>query len=452
MKYVHKISLAFVFLSILSYRLKAQEIDFDRLLESEVENINPVYKPVVGLGVGYFGFIGNIKNNINNPLLGNMGYKINVSTFIDGPKHFKLNLFALITNPLQNQGLTVNQVSYNDPSKNLNFQTSLTIFGLNVHYDFDHFISKSSFVRPFISLGVENVLYNSMTDLKGVYKTPNGGEITINYNYWNDGTIRDLPQIANRPSQIIQRDYVYETPLSGDKNTIAIPLDIGLDFNITNRTTARIGYSYNYTFTDHIDGMLAGGNNDKFTFTYLSLHIDMFSDPKMLKIRKLIEVLDNADYDVLFGDEDNDGVPDIIDKCLHTPKGIPVDSVGCPFDDDHDGVPNYLDKEPNTRPGAIVDANGVEIPDDEVWKNLNQEALNRKEVETYISIMNNISAGSSRRLGKVEIPAKFKFIDTDGDGYISFDEVLKAIDDFFDFNSDLSTQDIYELNDFFFSQ
>ena len=31
-------------------------------------------------------------------------------------------------------------------------------------------------------------------------------------------------------------------------------------------------------------------------------------------------------------------------------------------------------------------------------------------------------------------------------------EVLKTIDAFFDFDSDLTTQDIYELNDFFFSQ
>ena len=50
------------------------------------------------------------------------------------------------------------------------------------------------------------------------------------------------------------------------------------------------------------------------------------------------------------------------------------------------------------------------------------------------------------------LPAKFKSVDLDGDGYISFDELLKAIDDYFDFSSTLSSKEIYELQDFFFEQ
>ena len=126
----------------------------------------------------------------------------------------------------------------------------------------------------------------------------------------------------------------------------------------------------------------------------------------------------------MFGDEDGDMVPDVIDKCLHTPKGVLVDSVGCPYDTDGDGVPDYMDKQPNTPPGAIVDLDGVEISDDVVWANLNLDALPRSEVEMYLSVMNNLGSGTSRRFGKVEIPPKFKSLDLDGDGYISFDEVL----------------------------
>lgn len=42
-------------------------------------------------------------------------------------------------------------------------------------------------------------------------------------------------------------------------------------------------------------------------------------------------------------DKDHDGVWDKIDLCPNTPRGVEVDSVGCPLDEDHDGVPDYLD-------------------------------------------------------------------------------------------------------------
>jgi outer membrane protein OmpA-like peptidoglycan-associated protein len=57
-------------------------------------------------------------------------------------------------------------------------------------------------------------------------------------------------------------------------------------------------------------------------------------------------------------DSDNDGVPDTIDKCPGTPKGVKVDKNGCPVDSDGDGVPDYLDKCPGTPKGVKVDKNG----------------------------------------------------------------------------------------------
>jgi len=57
-------------------------------------------------------------------------------------------------------------------------------------------------------------------------------------------------------------------------------------------------------------------------------------------------------------DADEDGVPDLIDKCPNTPKGVKVDAIGCPLDSDGDGVPDYLDKCPNTPFGTKVDATG----------------------------------------------------------------------------------------------
>jgi len=66
----------------------------------------------------------------------------------------------------------------------------------------------------------------------------------------------------------------------------------------------------------------------------------------------------------LWPDADGDGVPDHLDKCPNTPKGVAVDANGCPPDSDGDGVPDYLDKCPNTPAGMKVDSRGCPIDSD----------------------------------------------------------------------------------------
>jgi OOP family OmpA-OmpF porin len=61
-------------------------------------------------------------------------------------------------------------------------------------------------------------------------------------------------------------------------------------------------------------------------------------------------------------DSDGDGVIDARDKCPNTPRGVKVDSVGCPLDSDRDGVPDYRDRCPGTPIGVKVDANGCPLP------------------------------------------------------------------------------------------
>jgi len=465
MKRLFNISvLLFALLFLILFSNYSQERDWEKYLIEDVENINPVYKPVVGIAMGYLNFYGNVKNNISNPLNGSMALKINMHAFVDQAKHYKFNVYVMTTYITQTP-LTVNQRSFTIPSKNFNFQTDFLIFGANIHYDFDHFIKKNSFVRPFISIGVEDVSFNSKANLFGKYFDGAAWHDNVRYYYWTDGTVRNRPQSDERQSYFMGRDNSYETDMRSDtslnnlgsysQNTFAIPVEVGLDFNITNRTSIRLGYAYNFTFSKYIDynkNITLNPGFDKFGYTYVSLHFDLFSDPKMLRLNRLLAMVEDNDIDVMFGDDDNDGVPDAIDKCPNTPKGVLVDSVGCPFDKDGDGVPDYLDKDNNSAPGAIVDQDGVEIPDANVWEVLSQEALPRPQVEMYLSLMNNLASGSGRKFGKAEIPPKFKALDLDGDGYISFDEVIKAIDAFFDFDSDLSTDDIYELNDFFFSQ
>ena len=433
---------------------QAQENVWEDLLKQEVEVANPVYKPVVGFGVGVMNFFGDVRNQPNNLMNGTAGYKVNIATFIDSKHFFKGNFYLL------GGSLTGNEHSTADLAHNLNFQSDIMCFGINIEYGFGHIWKKETILRPFVSLGIENIQFNPKGDLMlDAEKQP--------YNYWPDGSIRNL-SYPSAGATIIYRDYTYETDLrqadlygkgSYSQNTFAIPLDAGLDFNITSRVTMRLGTSIHYTFTDYMDnlggtnninnGINYGGRkgNDWFTFSYVTFHLDLFSDAKTKLVEKLFADVDNFDY-AFYEDEDNDGVFDGWDKCPGTPKGVPVDSVGCPFDDDNDGVPNYMDKQLNTPPGAVVDKDGVAITDDQVLAVLNADAMKHSEVALYRMTYLGFNG---KRLSK-GIPDKFKFLDTDKDGYLSFDEVLTAIDNFFDYQTSLTVEDIYELNDFFFSQ
>ena len=100
-------------------------------------------------------------------------------------------------------------------------------------------------------------------------------------------------------------------------------------------------------------------------------------------------------------DKDKDGVWDKIDLCPNTPRGVEVDSVGCPIDSDHDGVPDYLDNCPNTPAAAIgfVDSVGCELDSD------------HDGVPDYMDQCPNTPAAAIGHVDSVGCP-----LDTDGDG------------------------------------
>jgi len=102
-------------------------------------------------------------------------------------------------------------------------------------------------------------------------------------------------------------------------------------------------------------------------------------------------------------DSDGDGVPDSMDKCPNTPKGVKVDSVGCPLDSDHDGVPDYLDKCPGTPEGIKVDANGCEI-EEIVLKGVNFENDSAKLLPASTTVLDSVvSVLKQRPTAKAEI-------------------------------------------------
>jgi len=455
-----------------------------QFLEEVVEVENPVYKPVISFGTGLMHYMGDIKNPSKNPLLGNFGYKLNVSTFIGKKNNYKLNFFLMYGN-LQGHDFDISLAMQSDPDKlpfdnrftdlrviyhNSSFRTETYMLGANVEYGFSHIASLNRRFKPYFSIGVSSLIFSPKGNIFFGDDISNPAQF---YNFWSDGTIRNIPESAPNSwnARFRSFDNDYETDLVGrdfhgigkySTTTAVFPAEFGIDFYLSYRVNLRVSATYFYALSDLIDnydqrvaelyGTEHNGLNDMFLFTNVSLHFDMFSDPKYLKVDRDFAMLDfdESMYEILFADQDLDGIWDRIDECPDTQVGAEVDSLGCPFDMDGDGIPDIIDLEPNTPSGSIVDKTGSQLTPEmlaEMFTNPN--AVRREEVRVA-PVLPIWTRNITFEPGKV--PNKFKPVDKDGDGYVSFQELLLTIDDFFDDKTTYKLDDIYDLNNFFFSQ
>lgn len=421
--------------------LFSQEVLYDSMLTQVFVVENPVTKPEIALGIGTFNFLGDVKNNFKQPIGGTPGIRINVSTFLDSKNRYKLNIFALRGNLSGSQVLEGN---------NLNFRTELTNLGASFQYSFGHWLNFKNPLLPFVSAGIETVQFNPKGDLT----TASGDQ----YPWVSD------PAFTYN-NNIIPRDYVFESNLrlsdlnytgNYSKSTVAIPLEVGADIRLSPRLFLRLGTSWHFTLSDNIDNLSPGGpllttntRNDWFQYSYFSVHLDPFSEAGTLS---LLNLYAEAETDPeMVADEDRDMVFDFYDECPGTPDGVEVDSVGCPLDSDRDGFADYLDSQPNSPAGAMVDAEGVAITGDDVVELFYYgEGVRRGELEYYL--LSKMMVRDYIAFRSVGIPATFKEFDVNEDEEISFEELLLAIDRFFDYETFLSMSDIYELIEYFFSQ
>ncbi len=100
-------------------------------------------------------------------------------------------------------------------------------------------------------------------------------------------------------------------------------------------------------------------------------------------------------------DKDKDGVWDKLDMCPGTPRGVQVDSVGCPVDSDKDGVPDYLDRCPGTVPEARGHVDSLGCAKD----------TDGDGVEDYKDLCPGTPEAAWGKVDSVGCP-----LDTDGDG------------------------------------
>lgn len=353
------------------------------------------------------------------------------------------------------------------PTRNLNFESPVKQFGLNISAQFD--MKPETAFAPFISAGVGSIMFAPVADLKD-----KDGK---NYIYWSDGTIRDLPEkdadgkiikTNKDSSKILRRDYEYETNLtlandssSIKKSSIVIPVTFGLKFKMGDRLDTRLAATYNLTQTDYMDGFVNGGND---SYIYLSMAINYTFAKKY--VNKTEQVYEGIDFTALLKeDNDGDGVLDDVDKCQHTPNGVPVNEFGCPLDSDNDGVADYLDKEKDTKAGAIVNQYGVTMTDEMIslqrayrdsvvaervshfYDAPSKETL--KDIDKQIS--QKQSSGTHANISAA-IPKTYQFADKDGNGILSSAEITAAIDSFFEGEVDINVETLMGLIDFFFEQ
>ena len=121
-------------------------------------------------------------------------------------------------------------------------------------------------------------------------------------------------------------------------------------------------------------------------------------------------------------DSDGDGVTDDVDQCPDTPRGAPVDGNGCELDSDGDGVRDSQDECPDTAAGAQVDIRGCEIREEITLRGVNFESNSDRLVAGAESVLDD--AVATLKLNptiEVEVAGH-----TDSDGDAGYNESLST--------------------------
>jgi hypothetical protein len=406
--------------------------------QDEVDNTSHKHYPSVLLGVGGIKFTGDVgKLTDINPLL-----DARVAYYLKAEYRFG-KYFGMMLGGLYGKFAGTD----NSRASHLNFQSKAIQTDLSFVTYFDHLFKQNDEVSPYLCVGAGYLMFDAYGDLK------NG---STSYYYWSDGSLRDLPEttVNMNSSTIIKRDYKYETQLKDSstnysRKSLTIPIGTGFDFRLGRRWDVQIGFNYNLIFSDYVDNKKSGGN-DSYWMGHVGLKYTFAP-----KIKTASDHVDWAHVDKM--DVDEDGIPDNVDRCLSTPKGIKVDNHGCPFDSDHDGIADHLDKEPNTKKNTKVDGFGVTINEDSIayrqlmWDSLAAERSDKFNENPSLDYLRSIE-GSNPKKSKVSIPVVLKPADMNGDGYISAEEISKTIDEFFEGGNDFTVDKINQLIDFFFEQ
>lgn len=360
--------------------------------------------------------------------------------------------------------VAANNYNYARP---LNFESKIFSQGLQARYDFTSKKNPEAIITPFVTAGIEFLVFRSYTDLLD--------ENGRSYHYWSDGTIRSEDQYStNAPNAVrLYRDYVYETNIRDAdldgfgkyrQNAVGFPLGAGVRMRLSNRSSIHFSGTYHLVQSDLIDGITyesAGDRrgdkgNDRLIFTSVMFRYDFGA-----KRNKDKDEFKNVDFGRLEKeDADKDGIPDVKDVVIDSVSKR-VDASGRPLDTDKDGIPDYRDKESSSKAGMPVNENGETITPKMLEEKLQKDSLLAlPAVVEYLQSYDRLNpeskaagstAGSKKAMPR-EIPARFLSVDTNRDGFISPPEIGKATEDFMAGKSSFDSKTFYKLIDFYFKQ
>ena len=162
--------------------------------------------------------------------------------FLSSRSIYGLNYERIINNHFSLLGnIDWGELSSNNSSGNFEssiFKTSIE----NVFY-FNKIYNNENKLSPYLSLGVGLLSFNSYTDILN--------ENGFSYNYWDDGSIRDIPQSDTMTSVYLSRDYVYETKLNNDSMnysnfSLFFPVSLGLIWKFKNLFNVKLFTRFNH--------------------------------------------------------------------------------------------------------------------------------------------------------------------------------------------------------------
>jgi hypothetical protein len=216
--------------------------------------------PAVEAGAGMLVFNGNVgKGNTESPF-GSVraGYSVSLEDGIG--KLLSLNLTGLF-----------GELSKIETSQTngLNFETKIAQADLSVIFHTEKLFPRSV-VTPYLGAGIGFLSFNPYGDLYA-----NNGE---KYYYWSDGSIRNEAQTIQNmyTAHLLVLNYKFNTPLdptnSYSHHTCVIPLTFGFNFNILDNLNAKLGSTYFYSFSGHLDNAKVDVSSESYLYTYVAFN------------------------------------------------------------------------------------------------------------------------------------------------------------------------------------
>ncbi|TAH43085.1 MAG: hypothetical protein EYC69_03560 [Bacteroidetes bacterium] len=454
--------LVMTFFCLITSSITAQDVKKDGGLKNKL--------PIISVAPGVFHFLGDVGySKPNQPFLSKPGFQIELQLQTKSRLSFAAFLLS---------GQVFGEER--DRNKALNFKASIVTEGIMLRYDFINRKRSDQVLVPYLTAGIEYVIFHTFADLKDSNGNP--------YQYWSDGTVRDIAQSDTAAYRAIKihRDYDYETDMRDanldgfgkyNQSALSFPIGAGVRFVISPRVSMHLSTVWHLVGSDLVDGVSKAGSgdrkgnskNDKIIFSSVALRYDLsaMSTNKSKNVYRPGKAdLRDVDFKALANeDADMDGIPDIKDDSSATPASKEVDAFGKPLDKDDDGIPDYRDLELNSAPNAVVTIDGVTITEEMIEEKFRQDSLAAmpalvEYIQSYDRLIQRKPGLEQEQLDKLneqkplrkQIPLLYRALDVDGNEYISPKEISNAIDDYMAGKSSFTIPEFYNLIDFFFMQ